>query len=310
LFITTANWLDPIQSALRDRLEVITLPSYTLSEKLQIARRFLVPRQLEEHGLPRKRVRFPDLTLRKLVTDYTHEAGVRQLEREIGTITRKAVRKILAYDGKAQPITVAPSTLVEFLGQPKFVSESAEKITEYGIALGLAWTPVGGEILFIEATRMPGTGRLTLTGSLGDVMKESAQTALSYLRSQASVLNLKFTEFDKFDVHVHVPAGATPKDGPSAGSTIVVALASLFSHRLVRSEVAMTGEISLRGRILRVGGIKEKVLAATRSGVKEVILPEQNKNDWVEIPDEVRRKMKVHFVSHISDLIKTALRPK
>jgi ATP-dependent Lon protease len=310
LFITTANWLDPIQAALRDRLEVITLPSYTLSEKLQIARRFLVPRQLEEHGLPRKRVRFPDSTLRKLVTDYTHEAGVRQLEREIGTITRKAVRKILAYDGKAQPITVAPSTLVEFLGQPKFVSESAEKITEYGIALGLAWTPVGGEILFIEATRMPGAGRLTLTGSLGDVMKESAQTALSYLRSQASLLNLKFTEFDKFDVHVHVPAGATPKDGPSAGSTIVVALASLFCHRLVRSEVAMTGEISLRGRILRVGGVKEKVLAATRSGVKEVILPEQNKNDWMEIPDEVRRKMKVHFVSHISDLIKTALRPK
>jgi ATP-dependent Lon protease len=310
LFITTANWLDPIQAALRDRLEVINLPSYTLSEKLQIARRFLVPRQLEEHGLPRKRVRFPDSTLRKLVSEYTHEAGVRQLEREIGTITRKAVRKILAYDGQAQPIKVPPASLVEYLGQPKFVSESAEKITEYGIALGLAWTPVGGEILFIEATRMPGSGRLTLTGSLGDVMKESAQTALSYLRSQASVLNLKFTEFDKFDVHVHVPAGATPKDGPSAGSTIVVALASLFTHRLVRSEVAMTGEISLRGRILRVGGIKEKVLAATRSGVKEVILPEQNRNDWMEIPDEVRKKMKVHFVSHISDLIKTALRPK
>jgi ATP-dependent Lon protease len=310
LFITTANWLDPIQAALRDRLEVINLPSYTLSEKLQIARRFLVPRQLEEHGLPRKRVRFPDSTLRKLVTDYTHEAGVRQLEREIGTITRKAVRKILAFDGQAQPIKVPPTSLVEYLGQPKFVSESAEKITEYGIALGLAWTPVGGEILFIEATRMTGSGRLTLTGSLGDVMKESAQTALSYLRSQASQLNLKFTEFDKFDVHVHVPAGATPKDGPSAGSTIVVALASLFTHRLVRSEVAMTGEISLRGRILRVGGIKEKVLAATRSGVKEVILPEQNRNDWMEIPDEVRKKMKAHFVSHISDLIKTALRPK
>ena len=310
LFITTANWLDPIQPALRDRLEVITLPSYTLSEKLQIARRYLVPRQLEEHGLPRKRVRFPDATLRKLATDYTHEAGVRQLEREIGTVTRKAVRKILASDSKTQPIHVPASSLVDYLGQPKFISESAEKITEYGIALGLAWTPVGGDILFIEATRMPGTGRLTLTGSLGDVMKESAQTALSYLRSQSSPLNLKFTEFEKFDVHVHVPAGATPKDGPSAGSTIAVALASLFTHRLVRSELAMTGEISLRGRVLRVGGIKEKVLAAARSGLKEVILPEQNRNDWTEIPDEVRRKMKVHFVSQISDLIKTALRPK
>lgn len=309
LFITTANWLDPIQAALRDRLEVISLPSYTVSEKLQIARRYLVPRQLEEHGLPRKRVRFPDSTLRKLVTDYTHEAGVRQLEREIGTLTRKAVRKILAFDGAAGPITIPPASLVDYLGQPRFVSESAEQITELGIAMGLAWTPVGGEILFIEATRMPGSGRLTLTGSLGDVMKESAQTALSYLRSQASMLNLKFSEFDKFDVHVHVPAGATPKDGPSAGSTIVVALASLFTQRLVRSDAAMTGEISLRGRILRVGGIKEKVMAAARTGLKTVILPEQNKNDWLEIPDEVRKKMKVQFVSHISELIRVALRP-
>lgn len=309
LFITTANWLDPIQAALRDRLEVINLPSYTVSEKLQIARRYLVPRQLEEHGLPRKRVRFPDPTLRRLVTDYTHEAGVRQLEREIGTLTRKAVRKILAFEGRAGPVTINPGSLIDYLGQPKFVSDAAEKITEFGIAMGLAWTPVGGEILFIEATRMPGAGRLTLTGSLGDVMKESAQTALSYLRSQASTLNLKFSEFDKFDVHVHVPAGATPKDGPSAGSTIVVALASLFIQRLVRSDAAMTGEISLRGRILRVGGIKEKVLAAARSGLKTVILPEQNRNDWLEIPDEVRRRMKVHFVSHIAELIKVALRP-
>jgi ATP-dependent Lon protease len=309
LFITTANWLDPIQAALRDRLEVISLPSYTVSEKLQIARRFLVPRQLEEHGLPKKRVRFPDPTLRRLITDYTHEAGVRQLEREIGTLTRKSVRRILAFDGKAEPITIAPEGLIGYLGQPKFVSETAEKITEFGIAMGLAWTPVGGEILFIEATRMPGSGRLTLTGSLGDVMKESAQTALSYLRSQASVLNLKFSEFDKFDVHVHVPAGATPKDGPSAGTTIMVALASLFTHRLVRSDLAMTGEISLRGRILRVGGIKEKVLAAARSGLKQVILPEQNKNEWLEIPDEVRSRMKVHFVSHVSELIQAALRP-
>ena len=310
LFITTANWLDPIQPALRDRLEVISLPSYTASEKLQIARRYLVPRQLEEHGLDRKQVRFPDSTLRQLITDYTHEAGVRQLEREIGSLTRKAARKIIGRNGKSELIVIEPVALPSYLGQPRFVSETAEKITDAGIAMGLAWTPVGGEILFIEATRMPGTGKLTLTGSLGDVMKESAQTALSYLRSQAKQLQLVITDFNKHDLHIHVPAGATPKDGPSAGTTIAVALASLLTQRLVRSDLAMTGEISLRGRILRVGGIKEKVLAAARSGLKQVILPEQNQSDWAEAPDEVRKKMKVHFVSHISELIEVALKPK
>ena len=310
LFITTANWLDPIQAALRDRLEVISLPSYTASEKLQIARRYLVPRQLEEHGLDRKRVKFPDPTLRQLITGYTHEAGVRQLEREIGSLTRKAARKIIARDRKTGPIVIEPKSLADLLGQPKFLSDAAEKITENGIAMGLAWTPVGGEILFIEATRMPGSGKLTLTGSLGDVMKESAQTALSYLRSQAKTLNLTPNDFSRFDIHIHVPAGATPKDGPSAGSTIVVALASLLTQRLVRSDLAMTGEISLRGRILRVGGIKEKVLAAARSGLKQVILPDQNKNDWAEVPDEVRTRMKVHFVGHISGLIEVALKPR
>jgi ATP-dependent Lon protease len=309
LFITTANWLDPIQAALRDRLEVINLPSYTASEKLQIARRYLVPRQLEEHGLERKRVQFPDRTLRQLITDYTHEAGVRQLEREIGSLTRKAVRKIIGHNGRSGPIVIHSKSLPDYLGQPKFVSDAAEKITDAGIAMGLAWTPVGGEILFIEATRMPGGGKLTLTGSLGDVMKESAQTALSYLRSQAKALHLDLADFDKHDIHIHVPAGATPKDGPSAGSTIAVALASLLTKRLVRSDLAMTGEISLRGRVLRVGGIKEKILAAARSGIKQVILPEQNKNDWSEVPDEVHKKMKVHFVNHISELIEAALKP-
>jgi ATP-dependent Lon protease len=310
LFITTANWLDPIQAALRDRLEVITLPSYTASEKLQIARRYLVPRQLEEHGLDRKRVKFPDPTLRRLITDYTHEAGVRQLEREIGSLTRKAVRKIIARNGKSEPVLIEPGSLPGYLGQPKFISDAAEKITDAGIAMGLAWTPIGGEILFIEATRMPGSGKLTLTGSLGDVMKESAQTALSYLRSQAKYLNVSVTDFNKHDIHIHVPAGATPKDGPSAGTTIAVALASLLTRRLVRSSLAMTGEISLRGRVLRVGGIKEKVLAAARSGIKELILPEQNQSDWAEVPIEVRKKMKVHFVSHISELIRLALKSK
>jgi len=310
LFITTANWLDPIHPALRDRLEVINLPSYTASEKLQIAKRYLVPRQLEEHGLQRKQVKFPDPTLRRLILDYTHEAGVRQLEREVASLTRKAARKIISRNGHSHPLIITPNSLIDYLGQPQFISEGAEKITEFGIALGLAWTPVGGEILFIEATRMPGKGKLTLTGSLGDVMKESAQTALSYLRSQAKLLNLDLRDFERHDLHIHVPAGATPKDGPSAGVTIVVALASLLTHRLVRSDLAMTGEISLRGRILRVGGIKEKVLAAARSGMKQVILPDQNRSDWSEVPEEVRTKMKAHFVRHISELIPLALRTK
>src|SRR5437762_5219685 len=310
LFITTANWLDPIHPALRDRLEVINLPSYTASEKLQIAKRYLVPRQLEEHGLGRKQVKFPDAALKRLITDYTHEAGVRQLEREIASLTRKAARRIISANEVNGALVIADKVLPDFLGQPKFISEAAEKIKEIGIAMGLAWTPVGGEILFIEATRMPGKGQLMLTGSLGDVMKESAQTALSYLRSQAKSLHIDLTDYEKYDIHVHVPAGATPKDGPSAGSTIAVALASLLTRRLVRSDLAMTGEISLRGRVLRVGGIKEKVLAANRSGLKQIILPEQNKSDWLEVPDEVRERMKAHFVDHISDLIELALKPK
>ena len=309
LFITTANWLDPIHPALRDRLEVISLPSYTADEKLQIAKRYLVPRQLEEHGLHRKQVKIPEGALRRLIIDYTHEAGVRQLEREIGSLARKAARKIISQNGKAEPVVIAEKELTGYLGQPKFTSEKAEKITDHGIALGLAWTPVGGEILFIEATRMPGKGKLLLTGSLGDVMKESAQTALSYLRSQSKALKIDPTDFDKYDIHVHVPAGATPKDGPSAGSTIVVALASLFLRQLVRSDVAMTGEISLRGRILRVGGIKEKVLAAVRTGLKEVVLPDQNRSDWLELPDEVRQKIKVSFAKKIGDLLRLVLKP-
>ena len=309
LFITTANWLDPIHPALRDRLEVISLPSYTATEKLQIARRYLVPRQSEEHGLQRRQVRIPDTTLRKLITDYTHEAGVRQLEREVGALTRKAVRRIIGGASQKAPLVISPKALTEYLGQPRFVSEKAERIREIGVAMGLAWTPVGGEILFIEATRMPGKGKLMLTGSLGDVMKESAQAALSYLRSQTKTLKVDPADFEKYDIHIHVPAGATPTDGPSAGATLVVALASLFTQRLAHSDFAMTGEISLRGRILRVGGIKEKVLAAARAGLKGVILPEQNKFDWEEVPIEVRSKLKVHFVGNISELLRLALRP-
>ena len=307
LFIATANWLEPIHPALRDRLEVIELPSYTESEKLQIAKRYLVPRQIEEHGLVRSDVKIADLTLRSLIRDYTREAGVRNLEREIAALTRKAARKIVARNGKAETIRIEPKDLESYLGHAKFVSETAEKIAEIGIATGLAWTPVGGDVLFIEATRMKGRGNLLLTGSLGDVMKESAQTAVSYLRSQAKKLDLDFDDYGKFDLHIHVPAGATPKDGPSAGVTICAALASLMSKRCVRSDTAMTGEISLRGRVMRVGGIKEKVIAASRFGVKQVILPEGNRPDWQDVPAEVRAKLKVHFVKQISEVLQLAL---
>jgi ATP-dependent Lon protease len=310
LFVTTANWLDPIHPALRDRLEVIELPSYTAAEKVQIGRRHLVPRQLEEHGLKKKLVRFPDATLRRVIQDYTREAGVRQLEREIAALTRKAARKIVARHIQHGPLIITPGSLVSYLGPPPFTSELAERISECGIAIGLAWTPVGGEILFIEATRMPGKGALILTGSLGEVMKESAHTAFSFLRNRAAELKIDLSDHDKRDIHIHVPAGATPKDGPSAGLTIVAALASLFSGRQVRSDLAMTGEISLRGRVLRVGGIKEKVLAAARSGLKQLILPDQNRNDWLEVPVEVRRKLKAHFVKNISQMIALALCPK
>jgi ATP-dependent Lon protease len=310
LFVTTANWLDPIHPALRDRLEVIELPSYTETEKLEIAKRYLVPRQIEEHGLSRQDVKFTDGALRELIEEYTREAGVRQLEREIAALARKATRKIAGNGVFKRPIVILQNAVPRFLGPPRFVSETAEKITEYGIATGLAWTPVGGEILFIEATRMRGRGGLILTGSLGDVMKESAQAALSYLRSQAKKLDLDLSDYNKFDIHIHVPAGATPKDGPSAGVTLLVALASLLTKQRVRSGLAMTGEISLRGRVLRVGGIKEKVLAAERFGVKEVILPEQNKNDWLDVPVETRKKMKVHFARHISEVLQLALEKK
>jgi ATP-dependent Lon protease len=310
LFITTANWLDPVHPALRDRLEVIELPSYTESEKLQIARRYLVPRQIEENGLTKSNVKFSDAALRALIREYTREAGVRQLERGIAALARKAARKITVRTGAAETVNFAAKDLEKYLGHATFVMESAEKISEFGIATGLAWTPVGGDVLFIEATRMRGRGQLILTGSLGEVMKESAQTAMSYLRSQAKKLNLDLDDYGKFDFHIHVPAGATPKDGPSAGVTIVAALASLLSKRCVRSDVAMTGEISLRGRVMRVGGIKEKVIAAARFGVKEVILPEGNKPDWQDVPAEVRAKLKAHFVKQIAEVLQLALAPQ
>src|SRR4029077_18010692 len=244
LFIATANWMEPIHPALRDRLEGIELPSYTESEKLQIAKRYLVPRQIEEHGLTRRDVKITDSALRRLIREYTREAGVRQLEREIAALSRKAARKIISQNGKATTVKLDAEHLPDYLGHAPFVAEGAEKITEFGIATGLAWTPVGGDILFIEATRMRGRGNLILTGSLGEVMKESAQTAVSYLRSQAKKLDLDFDDYGKNDLPIYVPAGATQKAGPSAGGAIVAALASLMSKRCVRSDTAMTGEIS------------------------------------------------------------------
>ncbi|MDH7502178.1 MAG: endopeptidase La [Verrucomicrobiota bacterium] len=307
LFITTANWLDPIHPALRDRLEVIEIPSYTLEEKVQIARRHLVPKQREEHGLPPRLFALPVTTLRCLIRDYTREAGVRQLDRELAAIMRKIARRQSTSRASRSPKVIRPADLASLLGPAKFLPEKAEAKLECGIATGLAWTPFGGEILYIEATRMPGSGKLTLTGSLGDVMKESAQAALSYLRSQATALGLPEIQIEKQEIHIHVPAGATPKDGPSAGLTIAAALASLFSQRPISPHIAMTGEISLRGRVLPVGGIKEKVLAAARAGIKELILPGPNKKDWNEVPPEVRCKLKVHFVDRISDAIALVL---
>jgi ATP-dependent Lon protease len=232
------------------------------------------------------------------------------LEREIAALTRKATRKIVSNGHLGKPLVVKPDSLTDYLGNVRFVSESAENIKEIGIATGMAWTPVGGEIIFIEATRMPGKGQLLLTGSLGDVMKESAQTALSYLRSQSKTLEIDMADYAKHDIHIHIPAGATPKDGPSAGVTLLVALASLLTRRRVRSDVAMTGEISLRGRVLRVGGVKEKVLAAARFGIKHIVLPEQNRSDWSEVPEDVRKKLQAHFVRHISELLPLTLRDK
>ncbi len=311
LFLTTANWLEPVHPALRDRLEVIELPSYTTKEKLQIARRHLLPNQLSEHGLKPKQVRIGDPTIREVIESYTREAGVRQLDREMAALARKAAKRLVETPStKPWTITISPADLNQYLGTAKYQLESAETNRDCGIVTGLAWTPAGGDILTIEATQMPGNGKLILTGSLGEVMKESAQAALSFIRSQAKALGLQDLAFDKIDLHIHVPAGATPKDGPSAGITIVVALASLLTRQKVASGYAMTGEISLRGRILPVGGIKEKVLAAARSGVRHLLLPEKNRKDWAEVPTEVQNKLDVCFVDSITAALEKVLAPK
>lgn len=305
MFITTANMLDPIPPPLRDRMEILTLSGYTEEEKLKIAQQYLIPRQLRENSLRPEEVEFTEGALRKIIREHTREAGVRNLEREIGSICRKVATKVA--EGSTEKAVVDEQKVTEFLGKPKFRFEAAERTQMPGVATGLAWTPTGGDILFIEATKMSGKKGFTITGQLGDVMKESAQAALSYVRSKAKELNVNEDFFEKTDIHLHIPAGAIPKDGPSAGVTIATALASLIMGKPVRSDVGMTGEITLRGKILPVGGVKEKVLAASRSGLKTVILPKDNEADLGELPPEIKEKLNFVLAESVDDVFAVAL---
>lgn len=309
LFVTTANWLEPVPAALRDRLEVIELPSYSVDDKIQIVRRHLFPRQLREHGLSSRDVKLAPAAIRRIIEDYTREAGVRQLDRELATVLRKAARRFADTNGHRVPFDVGSESLPTLLGPPHFVREDAAEIRQPGIALGLAWTPAGGEVLHIEASRMPGTGKLLLTGSLGEVMKESAQAALSFLRSQPPSQGVGPGDHERFDLHIHVPSGATPKDGPSAGLALCIALASLFTGRRARSDTAATGEISLRGRVLAVGGIKEKVLAGHRNGLRRIILPASNRKDLPDLPAEPLERVQLVFVQTVDEALNQALCP-
>jgi ATP-dependent Lon protease len=307
MFITTANVLDTVPGPLRDRMEVIDLPGYVEDEKFEIARRYLVDRQLKANGLTAERAEVSDGALRAIIRDYTREAGVRQLEREIGAVLRSAAMRIA--EGTAQRVRIEPGDLAEILGPPRFEGEVAMRTSVPGVATGLAWTPVGGDILFIEATRIPGDGRLILTGQLGEVMKESAQAALSLVKARASELGLDPAIFAKSDIHIHVPAGAIPKDGPSAGVAMFTALVSLLTNRTARSDTAMTGEISLRGLVLPVGGIKEKVVAAARAGLATVILPARNRKDYEEVPEAARNALRFLWAERVEDVIEAALDP-
>ena len=306
MFITTANLMDPIHSALRDRMEIIEIPGYTEEEKLGIAKRFLVPRQLKEHGITEAHIRIGEPTLREIVFRYTREAGVRNLEREIANTMRKVAKKIA--EGKDRCYTISPANLHRYLGVPKFLPETEKEKDEVGVATGLAWTEAGGDVLHIEATVMMGKGQLTLTGHLGEVMKESAQAALSYVRSREKRLGINPATFAKSDIHIHVPAGAIPKDGPSAGITMGTALASSLSNIPVRRDLAMTGEITLRGRVLPVGGLKEKILAAKRAKLSTVILPKRNQKDLADIPKHLLRGVRLVFVDTMGDVLKASLR--
>jgi len=307
-FITTANLADPIPPPLRDRMEIIELAGYTEREKLEIAKRYLLPRQIKENGIPEGALSASDDAILEIIRSYTHEAGVRQLERELATICRGVARRLA--QGETAAVLVSIEKLADFLGPPRIRWELAEEKDEVGVATGLAATSAGGDILFVEAAVVPGKGRLILTGKLGDVMQESAQAALTYARSRAGLLGISPAFFDKHDIHIHVPAGAIPKDGPSAGVTMATALVSAISGRPVHKEVAMTGEITLRGKVLPVGSIRDKVLAAHRAGIKKVIIPSENERDLQEVVEEVRRELEFILVDHVDEVLNATLHPE
>ncbi|MDW8248710.1 MAG: endopeptidase La [Myxococcales bacterium] len=310
LFLTTANTLDTLSAPLRDRLEILEIPGYTQDEKLRIARNHLIPKQLKQHGLTDGLLHVSDEALATIVREYTREAGVRQLTREISKLCRALALQLGKNpDQKPQPLVVEGSNLRKYLGRPRFFREVAEQVQTPGVAIGLAWTPVGGDILFIETSRMPGKGTLEITGQIGDVMKESARAALTYVRSNAKKLAIPQEVLEGHDLHIHVPAGATPKDGPSAGVTMFTALVSLLSGRKVRGDTAMTGEVTLRGRIMPVGGIKAKVLAAHRAGISRILLPKKNEQDLEDIPDNVRAELEIFLVEDMSEVLDLALEP-
>ncbi|MBX3223908.1 MAG: endopeptidase La [Labilithrix sp.] len=309
MFVATANVADPIPPPLRDRMEILEIPGYTRNEKLAIARQHLIPKQIEEHGITKEQLEIADTAVDEIIDHYTREAGVRTLERQVASVIRGVAVKIAEGDTTPRKID-GPESIHEFLGAPRYTSEVAERTEEAGVATGLAWTSVGGEILFIEATKMFGTGKLQLTGQLGDVMKESAQAALSYVRTNAEKLGLAKDFLEKSDLHIHIPAGAMPKDGPSAGVTMFTALVSMLSGVRVRHDVAMTGEITLRGRVLPIGGLKEKVLAAHRAGIKRVLIPERNKADLDEVPAEIKNDLEFIQISKMDQLLEAALEEK
>jgi ATP-dependent Lon protease len=307
MFIATANTMDTVPGPLRDRMEVIEIPGYTQNDKLMIARQYLVPRQLDANGLNAKQVRFKDEALRQIIEGYTREAGVRNLERNIGSVVRGIAAEIVSGDKEKE--NVSKDMVSNYLGPRKFEPELAQRTSVPGVATGMAYTPVGGDILFIEATRMPGKGGILLTGQIGDVMKESATAAFSLIRSRSERLGIDPKMLVESDVHIHVPAGAIPKDGPSAGVAMFTALSSLFLNRPVKADLAMTGEITLRGLVLPIGGLKEKTLAAKRAGIKQVIVPRRNEKDMPDIPEEVRNTLKFHFVENVDQVMEIALEP-